>query len=215
MSDKPTVTEALSAVMEEVQAIRKGDRNTQQNFNFRGIDSVVNAVGPALRKHGVIVVPTGVTWESERYQTKNGAQMRGITTTISFRFYGPAGDFIDAQACGEASDAGDKAMPKAHSVTYRTLLLQALCIPTDEVDPDAESHERHPVVAAAAPSPSVVPAFTAENVVVGFGKNKGKRLGDLAPKQLEWYANVWEPNPQFESDEDRALKTAAQQLVAA
>lgn len=30
MADKPTVVEALSAVMADVQAVRKGDRNTQQ-----------------------------------------------------------------------------------------------------------------------------------------------------------------------------------------
>ena len=37
---------ALSAVMDDVQAVKKGDRNTQQNYNFRGIDAVINAVGP-------------------------------------------------------------------------------------------------------------------------------------------------------------------------
>jgi hypothetical protein len=68
--------------------------------------------------------------------------MRGVTVTVTFRFYGPDGNYIEAQACGEASDAGDKAIPKAHSVAYRTMLLQALCIPTDEADPDAAVHER-------------------------------------------------------------------------
>jgi hypothetical protein len=142
VSDKPTVVEALAAVMEDVQSIRKGDRNTQQNFNFRGIDAVVNAVGPALRKHGVIVVPTGAHYDEQRYESRNGAQMRGVTTSVCYRFYGPAGDHIDANVLGEASDSGDKAIPKAFSVAYRTLLLQTLCVPTDEVDPDAQSHER-------------------------------------------------------------------------
>lgn len=139
---KPTVVEALSAVMEEVQGIRKGDRNTQQGYMFRGVDAVVNAVGPALRKHGVIVLPISTVAESEHYTTAKGSPMKGVTLTVGFRFYGPAGDFLDAQVCGEASDSGDKATPKAHSVAYRTLLLEALCIPTDEPDPDSESHER-------------------------------------------------------------------------
>jgi hypothetical protein len=68
--------------------------------------------------------------------------MKGVTLTVTFRFYGPAGDYIDASATGEASDAGDKAMPKAHSVAFRTMLLQALCIPTDEPDPNLEAHDR-------------------------------------------------------------------------
>lgn len=139
---KPTIIEALSSVMEDVQGIGKGERNQQQGYMFRGIDAVVNAVGPSFRKHGVICVPINVEYDAEHYTTAKGTAMRGVTATISYRFYGPAGDFIDAQACGESSDSGDKAMPKAHSVAYRTLLLQALCIPTDEPDPDSTSHER-------------------------------------------------------------------------
>lgn len=142
MSDTPTVFAALSAVMEEVQAVGKTGRNTQQNYNFRGVDAVVNAVGPVLRKHGVIVVPISAGAEVEHYDTKSGTSMRNVTLTVGFRFYGPAGDYIEAMVCGESADSGDKAVPKAHSVAYRTLLLQALCIPTDEPDPDSQSNER-------------------------------------------------------------------------
>lgn len=145
----PTVTQALSAVMAEVQSIGKTEFNKQQSYSFRGIDAVVNAVGPALRDHGVVVVPTGTKWVESVYDTRNGARMRNMTVTVGWRFYGPAGDYIEAETVGEAADAGDKATPKAHSVAYRILLLQALCIPTDDPDPDAESHER--VAPAAVP----------------------------------------------------------------
>lgn len=138
----PTVVEALSRVMGDVQSVSKNSRNTSQNFNFRGIDAVMNAVGPALREHGVVVVPTKTKYDVEEYQSSQGKRMKGVTLTVTFRFYGPAGDFIEATATGESSDAGDKAMPKAHSVAFRTMLLQALCIPTDEPDPDLEAHER-------------------------------------------------------------------------
>lgn len=56
-AEQITVVQALAAVMEDVRAVRKGDRNQQQGYAFRGIDAVVNACGPALRKHGVVVVP--------------------------------------------------------------------------------------------------------------------------------------------------------------
>ena len=46
------VQEAIAAVLADVQAVRKGDRNEAQKFSFRGIDAVVNAVGPAFRAHG-------------------------------------------------------------------------------------------------------------------------------------------------------------------
>jgi hypothetical protein len=142
VTDKPTVYEAVNAVMAAVQAIGKGDRNTQQNYSFRGVDAVVNAVGPVLREHGVILVPLAAEIESERYETKSKTPMRGVTVKVGYRFYGPAGDYIDATTYGEAADSGDKAVSKAMSVAYRVCLLQALCIPTDERDPDADSHER-------------------------------------------------------------------------
>ena len=52
-----SIYKQLGLVMEEVGAVKKADRNDHQKFNFRGIDAVVNAVSPALRKHGVVVVP--------------------------------------------------------------------------------------------------------------------------------------------------------------
>lgn len=137
-----TVVEALSKVMGDVQSIGKTDRNNQQGYMFRGVDAVVNAVGPVLRTHGVVVVPIRSLFEAEHYTSAKGRQMRSVTMTVTFRFYGPAGDYIDTEVCGESADSGDKAIPKAHSVAYRTLLLEALCIPTDDPEPDAQSNER-------------------------------------------------------------------------
>lgn len=142
MSDKPTVVEALALVMEDVQAVRKADRNTQQGYIFRGIDAVVNAVGPAFRKHGVIAVPTKTEARYRDVTTNTGKPSRECTVIVTYRFYGPAGDFIDCEVPGESMDFGDKGAPKAMSVAYRIALLQALCIPTDEPDPDAQSYER-------------------------------------------------------------------------
>jgi len=42
----------------------------------------------------------------------------------------------------ESMDSGDKATAKAMSVAFRTALLQTLCLPTDESDPDADSYVR-------------------------------------------------------------------------
>jgi hypothetical protein len=49
-------------------------------------------------------------------------------------------------------------------------------------------------------------------LLIHFGKNKGTRLADLTGKQLEWYAQTWEPNPQFASTADWQLKEAARRL---
>lgn len=145
----PSVFEAWSKVMEEVQSISKDSRNSQQNFNFRGIDAVMNAVGPALRKYGVTVVPTAISEESERYTTvprgnNAGTPMINRVVNVAYAVIGPRGDSFHGGAFGEAADSGDKSMSKAMSVAYRTFLLQALTIPTDDPDPDSESHDRAP-----------------------------------------------------------------------
>jgi len=144
-AEKLTAVEALSAVMDDVQAISKSQRVTSgpAQFNFRGVDAVVNVVGPVLRKHGVVVVPHSVEEiREERYETASKKPMHGVILRIVWRFYGPDGSFIEASSVGESADSGDKASPKAHSVAYRTVLLQALCIPTDDPDPDSQVHER-------------------------------------------------------------------------
>ena len=139
------VQQAWAAVMAEVQGLGKHQRTDSGNrFNFRGVDDVMNAVGPVLRKHGVAVVPTAVTHHPEDVTTTKGARMRNVTVLVTYAIHGPAGDSMPGAAAGEAADSGDKATPKAMSVAFRTFLLQSLCLPTDEPDPDREQYERAP-----------------------------------------------------------------------
>lgn len=142
MAEQMTVHQALSKVMAEVQSVRKDSKNQAQRFNFRGIDAVMNAVGPALRKHGVTILPEDIEVHRSNGTTANGKQTAEVVIKVTYRVYGPAGDSIHGKVAAEAMDFGDKAIAKAMSVAYRTFLLQALTIPTDEPDPDSESYER-------------------------------------------------------------------------
>lgn len=158
MTDKPTIYAALASVMEEVREVKKTGRNTQQQYLFRGIDAVVNAVGPVLRKHGVVVVPSVQTINYRDVQTSGGKPSRECTVTVQYRFYGPAGDFVDCVTPGESMDFGDKGAPKAMSIAFRIALLQALCLPTDDVDPDAQSYEREAPAVGRGQAPKKPPA---------------------------------------------------------
>ena len=60
---------------------------------------------------------------------------------VTFSVYGSEGDPITGTVAAEAFDSGDKATAKAMSVAYRTFLLQLLCLPTDEPDPDSFTYE--------------------------------------------------------------------------
>lgn len=139
---KPTIVEVINSVMAEVQAVGKGERNNEQGYNFRGIDAVINAVGPVFRRHGVVAVPMLENATYRDVQTSRGKPSRECTVQVRYRFTGPAGDYLDAVVPGESMDFGDKGTAKAMSVAYRIALLQLLTIPTHEPDADAQSYER-------------------------------------------------------------------------
>lgn len=141
----PTIQEAMVQAMKAIGAVRKGERNSHQNFLFRGIDAVVNAASPALQKAGIVVTPKLESLERRTMQTSRGNAMNGVDVIVTYTFTGPAGDSLSATVAGEAFDSGDKAVPKAMSVAFRIALLQALALPTDEPDPDHESHEATPI----------------------------------------------------------------------
>jgi hypothetical protein len=139
----PNVHELWSRVMESVRSVAKGDFNEDQGFKFRGVDAVVDAVGPALRQHKVHIRPHKVRLISTtEYTTKRGARMVNRVVKVKWKVTGPQGDSFVGESVGEAADAGDKSLSKAQSVAYRMYLLQALAIPTGERDPDADAHER-------------------------------------------------------------------------
>lgn len=147
MTAVPTIYQAINAVMKDVRSVAKDGWNDAPNakYAFRGVDHVIDAVGPALREHGVIVVPKVLDWQ---YGTvivgHKQTQMSHARLTVQFNWYGPAGDTFPEPAvvAAEAFDSGDKATSKAHSVAYRTNLIETLSLPTNEPDPDSDAYER-------------------------------------------------------------------------
>lgn len=159
------IAQALSEIMKSVGGIAKKDRNQAQGFNFRGIDSVVNAVSPALQKYGVVVFPTVEDYSYDTVEIgRNRTAMGHVKVRVSYTFIGANGDAIKTTVVGEAMDSGDKATAKAMSVAFRTALLQALCLPTDEPDPDATSYERSNATDVIAPSAVLMKIAQATNI---------------------------------------------------
>jgi hypothetical protein len=154
----PGIVQSLSAVMADVRAVGKTGHNKQSDYNFRGIDAVVNAVGPAFRAHSIVCTPKLLSHTGSTVTVgRNASVMQWVTIVVRYRFHGPAGDHLDAVVPGEAMDSGDKAMAKAMSVAYRTALLQVLTLPTDEPDPDESTYQRsaeQPAQPPADPTPA-------------------------------------------------------------
>jgi hypothetical protein len=177
MTETPNVQTAWANVMADVRALGKGQAVTSgpARFNFRGVDDVMNAVGPVLRDHGVSVVPTAVSHTAEDVTTSKGSKMRNVTVIVSYQIHGPAGDTMAGAAAGEAADSGDKATPKAMSVAFRTFLLQSLTLPTDEPDPDLHQYERAPE-----PTPQELAAQVAQGIAAATTEAGVREWGNRA-----------------------------------
>jgi hypothetical protein len=168
--------EILAQVALQVGAVRKAETNAAQGFKFRGIDAVVNAAGPALHKAGVIVYPELQNVEYSIFETRNGGRATSCRVIVSYNF-AHLDERIKVTVAAESMDSGDKSTAKAMSVAFRTALLQALTLPTDDPDPDSETYE---IAAETKPAadPWTTPAAPAQ--VTDPGKATGKQLGLLA-----------------------------------
>jgi hypothetical protein len=136
------IHEAIIRVRDDVGIIGKGDRNTQQNFLFRGVDRVLNTVGPAMVRHGVNCYPELQSLDYRDVVTSKGTRMREVTVQVAYHYVGPEGDMQVTIVPGEAMDAGDKAVSKAMSVALRTAHIQTFQIPTGDADPDSQTFTR-------------------------------------------------------------------------
>lgn len=142
---------AWQRMMQDVQWLGKGRQ--ARDYAYRGIDDVMNLVGPAERKHGVFVMPTGIQADFTTINTKSGAVMNYCRATVQFTIYGPGGDSMQATVLGEAFDNGDKSGTKAQSIALRTLYLNALAIQTNEPARDTEYGEQHELAGPVRPTP--------------------------------------------------------------
>ena len=143
--EEKKIYQAINSIMKEIGAIGKNQKNQQQNFMFRGIDAVMNAISPALIKYKVFVVPEVLEQTREERQTKTGSNLIYSVCKMKYTFYAEDGSFVEAVVVGEGMDSGDKATNKAMSIAFKYACFQVFCIATEEMkDPDEECHEVEP-----------------------------------------------------------------------
>lgn len=135
---------AMNRASAEIGTVGKGDRykSPQTNYDYRGIERVLNAVSPITRRHGIVIMPSIVDVSYRDIARASGGRMQECTVTMQYRFIGPMGDHLDAVVVGEALDTADKAAAKAQSVAWRVCLIQAFQIATADPDPESVRLER-------------------------------------------------------------------------
>jgi hypothetical protein len=139
------VYKAINAVQAELakSGISKDSTNTFDNYKFRGIDAVYNALSPLLAKHGLCILPRILTRASVERETAKGGAIFYVTVEAEFDFVSAEdGSKHTVRTFGEAMDRGDKATNKAMSAAYKYAAFQAFAIPTEgDNDADAQTHE--------------------------------------------------------------------------
>lgn len=202
------VYKAISAVQSALAktGLEKAQKNTMQNYKFRGIDDVYNAVTPLLVEHGLCVLPRIVSREATERNTKNGGVMVYALVRAEFDFVAVAdGSKYTVSTYGEAMDSGDKATNKAMSAAYKYAAIMTFGIPT-EGDNDTENHT-HELAAA----PAQKPEWSAEEWAKTLPKLvKGLQVGKTINAALAWANGV----ARVTESQEAELRAAAEKLSA-
>lgn len=155
-----TTYEAVRAVKREVGVIAKS-RSTDSSsedfrYQFRGVEELLEVLGPLCEKHGVITTPVlAGEVDSTQYDTRRGGHMHRVMATYEVWAYATP-DLEDRMLLGrwrgEAADSGDKASTKAGSVAYREIMFKAFSIPTrgSQDDPEGDGDQEEKRAASAA-----------------------------------------------------------------
>lgn len=137
----------MSEVMREIGAVTKDQKNQAQGFKFRGIDQFVNALYPALTRHGVFMAPRALRHDQEikevvRSNGKAGVD-KHVAIMMEYTFYAEDGSHVTVGPIpAEGLDSGDKATNKALSAALKYALIQTFSIPTEDMaEADLESPE--------------------------------------------------------------------------
>lgn len=136
---------ATVAKLMSQSGISKERRNKSQEYNFRGIDDVLNALSSALTEAGLLILPRVISRECLERTTAKGGAIFYVTVHVEFDLVATEdGSMHTVVTYGEAMDSADKATNKAMSAAYKYLALLTFCIPTEatpDTDADYTTHE--------------------------------------------------------------------------
>ena len=124
--------------MKEIGHIGKDQKNQAQGFKFRGVDQFVNALYPALTKHGVFMAPRCTSKNVEIKEVERSSGKKGIDKHVElnmeYDFFAEDGSKVTIGPIpSEGLDSGDKATNKALSAALKYALIQTFSIPTEDM----------------------------------------------------------------------------------
>ncbi|MBE3126177.1 MAG: ERF family protein [Acidobacteria bacterium] len=154
----PLIYAAINAIMSEIPAIAKTNKNKDQGFIFRGIDDVYFAVNPVFAAHNVFMRAEVLDIKREERPSKSGGVLTFVQARVRYHFVTTDGSSLSTDSMGEGMDSADKATAKAMAIAHKYAIIQMFCIPTaEQKDPDFDNPEpaaaRPTTPPASAPGP--------------------------------------------------------------
>lgn len=129
----------ISAITDEIGPVLKQGFNENQRYKFLREEDVINAVRPAMVKHGVICVPEVLEESISTIQQRNGTATL-CRLRVQFTFVDiETGGMLEVVTSGHGVDQGDKAANKAMTAALKYALRQLFMI--SEGGDDAEADE--------------------------------------------------------------------------
>jgi hypothetical protein len=158
----------LGLIAAEIGPINKDEKNREQGYSFRSIETIVEKARPLFARERISTAPNLVSLEHGEVVSKGGAKGWRAIVVMSYTFTAASdGSSMVVSMPGEAIDYGDKSTSKACQMAYKYALIQALQIGSGEADPD--SHTPEQVVRP--PNPLIV---AKEQLLAAVDGNKDK-----------------------------------------
>lgn len=193
------IDRAMIAVMNEIGAVGKTERNQQQGFAYRGIAQIYDAAHYAMAKHGVYMLPEVLECTQHERATAKGGVMFLTLMKVKYRFVAADGSARESVVYGEAMDSADKSTNKAMAAAHKYCITQSFCLPYSEMtDGDAETPE---------PIQPRAPVARMKETQPTAAKNAAERDANIAkpPTMQEWAAGFIDRIKAAESQEALAV----------
>lgn len=139
------ISKAIISVMEEVKGIDKSMTVGSGTYAYKGVsDKVVKEViRPAMIRHGLSIIPTGVEAKTEVNRWVEGEKTKQSTFTeveTKYTLLHVSGEMLELAGYGHGVDTQDKGAGKATTYALKYALLYLFLVPTGKIDDTDEEH---------------------------------------------------------------------------
>jgi hypothetical protein len=192
MENLENIAKAIVAVMQVVKGVEKNTNVGTGSNSYKGVadKDVKIAIGEAMEKHGLSILPIGVEaktttdrWEeTNQYGTKT---KQSVFTEVETKYLllHTSGESIVIAGYGHGVDSQDKAAGKATTYALKNALLYAFMVPTGTIDDTDNEHSENKEVPPMQQRPTklIMPLETPQQARPAQQQSQGATNNDDKP----------------------------------